>query len=185
MHILILPFFLLAHLLIARPETHFDFLALLVPNLHLAGLQSPQGHYSFASHLDHASASDPPHVDTDTAERSARERQEPFDVIRRPALRDPEQGLLREPELENEAYTGGAEPAECGGDAVEVGAEGLEGFGYGVEVLACVPISSSVLVGGPHHSCRIQPSSCRAGGGAWPTLQSHPARKCCSYRGAA
>ena len=43
-------------------------------------------------------------------------------------MRDPEQRLLREPELDDEACAGSAEPLEGRGDAIEVGAEGLEGL---------------------------------------------------------
>jgi hypothetical protein len=43
-------------------------------------------------------------------------------------LRDPEEGLLGEPELDDEAGAGCAEPAQGGCDAVEVGAEGFEGL---------------------------------------------------------
>jgi hypothetical protein len=47
-------------------------------------------------------------------------------------LRDPEQRLLREPELDDEACAGSAEPPEGRGDAIEVGAEGLEGLCCGM-----------------------------------------------------
>lgn len=43
-------------------------------------------------------------------------------------MRDPEERLLREPELDDEARARSAEPSEGGGDAIEVGAEGLEGL---------------------------------------------------------
>ena len=43
-------------------------------------------------------------------------------------MRDPEKRLLREPELDDEARARSAEPSEGGCDAIEVGAEGLEGL---------------------------------------------------------
>ena len=43
-------------------------------------------------------------------------------------MRDPEERLLREPELDDEARARSAEPSEGGGDTIEVGAEGLEGL---------------------------------------------------------
>ena len=109
-------------------EIHLDLLTLLFPNLHLAAVQCPQCNQTFTGHLDHACASDPPHVDAHTAQRRAREAEQPLDVIRCPALRDPEKRLLREPELDDEARARSAEPSEGGGDAIEVGAEGLEGL---------------------------------------------------------
>lgn len=50
-------------------------------------------------------------------------------------MRDPKERLLREPELNDEACARGAEPAESGGDAVEVGAEGLEGLRWEGELV--------------------------------------------------
>jgi hypothetical protein len=43
-------------------------------------------------------------------------------------LRDPEESLFREPELNDKACARSADPSKSGADAVEVGAEGLEGL---------------------------------------------------------
>jgi hypothetical protein len=43
-------------------------------------------------------------------------------------LRDPEESLFGEPELNNEACARSADPSKTGADAIEVGAEGLEGL---------------------------------------------------------
>ena len=48
-------------------------------------------------------------------------------------MRDPEERLLGEPELDDEACARSAEPSEGRGDAIEVGAEGLEGLRCGVQ----------------------------------------------------
>ena len=109
-------------------KIHLDLLALLFADLHLAAVECPQCDQTLASHFDHARASDPPHVDAHAAQRRAREAEQPLDVVRCPALRDPEERLLREPELDDEARARSAEPSEGGGDAIEVGAEGLEGL---------------------------------------------------------
>jgi hypothetical protein len=51
-----------------------------------------------------------PHLNADGAERSARERQHPFHVVREPASRQREHGCLRVPELQEEFEAVGAEP---------------------------------------------------------------------------
>jgi hypothetical protein len=48
-------------------------------------------------------------------------------------LRDPEESLLGEPELDDEACARSTDPSKSGADAVEVGAEGLEGLCCEVE----------------------------------------------------
>lgn len=121
-----------ANLHATHAEVHLDLLTLLLADFHLAGVQCPQRNQAFACHLDHARASDPPHVHAHTAQRRAREAQKPLDIVWRPALRDPEDCLLREPELDDEACARGAKPSEGRDDAIEVGAEGLEGLRWGI-----------------------------------------------------
>lgn len=117
-----------ANLHATHAEIHLDLLALLFADLHLAAVECPQCDQTLASHFDHARASDPPHVDAHAAQRRAREAKQPLDVVRCPALRNPEERLLREPELDDEARARSTEPTEGRGDAIEVGAEGLEGL---------------------------------------------------------
>lgn len=52
-----------------------------------------------------------PHLNADGAERSARERQHPFHVVREPASRQREHGCLRVPELQEEFEAVGAQPS--------------------------------------------------------------------------
>lgn len=94
-------------------------------SLHRSVAQGPQRDDALRDHSDDTAASDRPDVDRDTTKWCAGKREDPFGLVRHPALREPEHGLLRIPGVENEVDALSTEPAEFRDDAVERSAEGL------------------------------------------------------------
>lgn len=123
-------------LLLTRPTTssthrlHLHLLPLIPSHLHLPTPQRPKCHNALTRHANHTSARNKPQIHTDASQRRSGKAKQPLDIIRHPALGQPEECFFRKVCLQEEAEARGAEPAEGGCGAVEVAAEGLEGLGW-------------------------------------------------------
>lgn len=178
-------------LLLPHPTTtsthrlHPHLLPLIPSHLHLPTPQCPKRHNTLTRHTNHTRTSNKPQIHTNTSERRSGKAKQPLDIIRHPALGQPEECFFREVCLQEEAEARGAEPAEGGCGAVEVAAEGLEGLGWeGVSELEAKRIKCAKRFC-VYRSSHTRPSSCHAAAAASPIWRSHLGRSCCSSPGSA